>query len=118
MCHRATSALASVERDPTFWTEKFKSFLRGFEFVPAGRTVANAGSANVRLSNCVVLHMEDSIHSIFHICCRECIIMIFLEFPSGYILQNTAMFNMQPYCSIPKEEPQWKSNQAHIQLIE
>jgi len=36
-----------------------------FEFIPAGRTLANAGAATALISNCVVLHMDDSLDSIF-----------------------------------------------------
>jgi ribonucleoside-diphosphate reductase alpha chain len=36
-----------------------------FEFIPAGRTLANAGAMTKLVSNCVVLHMEDSLDSIF-----------------------------------------------------
>jgi ribonucleoside-diphosphate reductase alpha chain len=35
------------------------------EFAPAGRTLANAGGINRVVSNCIVLHIEDTMESIF-----------------------------------------------------
>lgn len=34
-------------------------------FLPAGRTLANAGTQRPVVSNCVVLHMDDDMESIF-----------------------------------------------------
>lgn len=42
---------------------KFYEMMANFEFIPAGRTLANAGLRNV-INNCLVLHVEDSIDSI------------------------------------------------------
>lgn len=45
--------------------EKFYEVLSRFEFTPAGRTVANAGSPTPVVANCIVLHFKDSMESIF-----------------------------------------------------
>lgn len=63
--HRVATHIASVEKDPEFWADKFESMMKSFEFVPGGRTLANAGAKTVLVSNCVVLHMQDSLDSIF-----------------------------------------------------
>ena len=63
--HRVASHIASVEKDRDHWTQKFESMMTSFQFVPGGRTLANAGAETVLVSNCVVLHMEDSLDSIF-----------------------------------------------------
>ena len=63
--HRVATHIASVEKDSEFWADKFESMMKSFEFVPGGRTLANAGAKTVLVSNCVVLHMEDSLDSIF-----------------------------------------------------
>lgn len=65
MFHRVASHLASVEADKEGWTAKFEEVMRNFEFSPAGRTLANAGAATTLVSNCVVLHMDDTLDSIF-----------------------------------------------------
>lgn len=43
----------------------FSEILTSFEFTPAGRTMANAGASTPVVSNCVVLHMTDSMDGIF-----------------------------------------------------
>ncbi|MBD3360909.1 hypothetical protein GF366_03855 [Candidatus Peregrinibacteria bacterium] len=45
--------------------ENFKRTLCNFEFIPAGRTLANAGTKTKLVSNCIVLHSEDSMDGIF-----------------------------------------------------
>ncbi|OHT02898.1 Ribonucleotide reductase, all-alpha domain containing protein [Tritrichomonas foetus] len=65
MFHRVASNLASTEKDSELWTTKFEKIMKSFEFIPAGRTLANAGAKTKLVSNCVVLHMEDSLDSIF-----------------------------------------------------
>lgn len=65
MFHRVAAALAVNEKDSAKWTQEFESVMKNFEFVPAGRTLANAGAETSLVSNCVVLHMEDSLDSIF-----------------------------------------------------
>jgi ribonucleoside-diphosphate reductase alpha chain len=47
------------------WKEKFYEVLSRFEFTPAGRTLANAGAPTPVVANCIVLHFEDSMASIF-----------------------------------------------------
>ncbi|OHT08046.1 Ribonucleotide reductase, all-alpha domain containing protein [Tritrichomonas foetus] len=65
MFQRVAKTLASVEKEPEQWASKFENVMMNFEFVPAGRTLANAGAKTTLVSNCVVLHMEDSLDSIF-----------------------------------------------------
>jgi ribonucleoside-diphosphate reductase alpha chain len=65
MFHRVAANIASEESDSTHWTSQFEQIMLSFEFIPGGRTLANAGSATSLVSNCVVLHMDDSIESIF-----------------------------------------------------
>lgn len=65
MFHRVAAHLASIEQDKERWTNEFEKVMLNFEFVPGGRTLANAGADTVLVSNCVVLHMEDSLDSIF-----------------------------------------------------
>jgi ribonucleoside-diphosphate reductase alpha chain len=65
MFHRIAAKLASNEADKEFWTQRFEEVMLRFEFVPAGRTLANAGAPTALVSNCVVLHMDDSLESIF-----------------------------------------------------
>jgi ribonucleoside-diphosphate reductase alpha chain len=43
----------------------FKDVMINLEFLPAGRTLANAGASTRLVSNCIVLHMEDSMAGIF-----------------------------------------------------
>lgn len=72
MFDRVAEALAKVEevygknKEQIFnLTEKFKEVLYNFEFIPAGRTLANAGGKTRLVSNCIVLHFEDSMEGIF-----------------------------------------------------
>jgi ribonucleoside-diphosphate reductase alpha chain len=65
MFHRVATHLASVEKDKEYWAKAFEKVMNNFEFIPAGRTLANAGAETKLVSNCVVLHMEDSLDSIF-----------------------------------------------------
>ncbi len=72
MFRRVARALAEVERryganDAQIkdWEEKFYTVLSHFEFTPAGRTVTNAGAPTRVISNCIVLHFEDSMDGIF-----------------------------------------------------
>ena len=54
---RVARALASVEtREPDLWEQRFHSILEGFQFIPAGRILAGAGTSNdVTLFNCFVM---------------------------------------------------------------
>lgn len=65
MFHRVASKLASIETESGKWEKTFNDVMTNFEFVPAGRTLANAGAKTTLVSNCVVLHMDDSLESIF-----------------------------------------------------
>ncbi|KAH0791366.1 ribonucleoside-diphosphate reductase, adenosylcobalamin-dependent [Histomonas meleagridis] len=65
MFSRVGNNLASIEEDSEKWGKIFTDVMMNFEFIPAGRTLANAGSTTPLVSNCVVLHMEDSLDSIF-----------------------------------------------------
>jgi ribonucleoside-diphosphate reductase alpha chain len=53
---RVATALAAPERDPTLWSRRFYDAISDFQFLPAGRVVAGAGSArDVTLFNCFVM---------------------------------------------------------------
>eukprot|EP01114_Cavostelium_apophysatum_P019552 TRINITY_DN6338_c0_g1_i1.p1 TRINITY_DN6338_c0_g1~~TRINITY_DN6338_c0_g1_i1.p1 ORF type:complete len:738 (-),score=153.15 TRINITY_DN6338_c0_g1_i1:80-2293(-) len=73
MFHRVARSLAEVEgsrygatpEKVEEWANQFYSIMSNFEFTPAGRTLANAGGPNKLVSNCIVLHIEDSMESIF-----------------------------------------------------
>jgi ribonucleoside-diphosphate reductase alpha chain len=72
MFHRVAKALAEVERsygksgeEIEEWTDTFYDVLTKFEFTPAGRTITNAGAQTPIVANCIVLHFEDSMESIF-----------------------------------------------------
>ncbi len=72
MFERVARAVAEVEKkygksakEIKNWQEKFYQLMTNFEFLPAGRTLTNAGTAMSVISNCVVLHIEDSMDDIF-----------------------------------------------------
>jgi len=72
MFERVADALAKVEanyskdeRTVEEYKNKFKEIFHNFEFIPAGRTLANAGGKTRLVSNCIVLHSEDSMGGIF-----------------------------------------------------
>ena len=53
---RVASALGVPERDPDCWAERFYQAMTDFQFLPAGRVVAGAGSGrSVTLFNCFVM---------------------------------------------------------------
>ncbi|MCA0273190.1 MAG: adenosylcobalamin-dependent ribonucleoside-diphosphate reductase [Proteobacteria bacterium] len=53
---RIARALASVEKDPAAWEDRFYSALEGFKYLPAGRITAGAGTGRtVTLFNCFVM---------------------------------------------------------------
>src|SRR5579872_3766362 len=53
---RVATALAAPERDAALWADRFYEALVDFQFLPAGRVVAGAGSARVvTLFNCFVM---------------------------------------------------------------
>ncbi|KAJ5071642.1 vitamin b12-dependent ribonucleotide reductase [Anaeramoeba ignava] len=70
---RVSKGLAEVEQnyDKTDqqvfeFQNKFSNVMSHFEFIPAGRTLASTGVPGSKIiSNCVVLHMNDSLESIF-----------------------------------------------------
>ncbi len=72
MFNRVAKVLANVEekygksKDEIGKIEEdFRNILYNFEFIPAGRTLTNAGGKTRLVSNCIVLHMEDSMEGIF-----------------------------------------------------
>ncbi len=72
MFHRVADSLAAIERnygkgdtEVKHTAQQFWEVLSSFEFTPAGRTLANAGAPTPLISNCIVLHMEDSMKGIF-----------------------------------------------------
>ncbi len=64
---RVARDLASVEKDPAAWEEKFYAALEGFKYLPAGRILAGAGTGrSVTLFNCFVMGtIPDSMGGIF-----------------------------------------------------
>ncbi len=72
MFERVARAVAEVERDynksdeeiEKFYSE-FRDVLMNLEFLPAGRTLTNAGAPTRLVSNCIVLHPTDSMDGIF-----------------------------------------------------
>jgi len=72
MFDRVAKTLAEVEKDYgkketdiRDLNERFREVLYNFEFIPAGRTLANAGGKTRLVSNCIVVHFEDSMEGIF-----------------------------------------------------
>lgn len=72
MYDRVATALASVEAEHGKTpeqvekiTNEFKEILYNFQFIPAGRTLTNAGGKTRLVANCIVLHFEDSMNGIF-----------------------------------------------------
>jgi ribonucleoside-diphosphate reductase alpha chain len=64
---RVATALAEPEKESSLWAERFYRALEDFQFIPAGRIVAGAGSARkVTLFNCYVMgDIEDDLGAIF-----------------------------------------------------
>lgn len=63
---RVAKALAKVEtKDRKLWADRFFEVMANFEFLPAGRTLNNAGTKQNQLANCFVLPVEDSMEGIF-----------------------------------------------------
>jgi ribonucleoside-diphosphate reductase alpha chain len=64
---RVAKALTAGESDPTRWEPAFTEALSGFQFLPAGRIVAGAGTGrSVTLFNCFVMGtIEDDLGAIF-----------------------------------------------------
>src|SRR3954454_24888146 len=64
---RIATALAAPEKEPELWAGRFYEALENFQFLPAGRVVAGAGSGrNVTLFNCFVMgEIPDDMAGIF-----------------------------------------------------
>ncbi len=63
---RVAKTLAAVEtKQQTHWEEQFYQVMSRLEFLPAGRTLNNAGTKQNQLANCFVLPIEDSMEGIF-----------------------------------------------------
>jgi len=64
---RVARSVASVEREPQLWSDRFYGILHDFRFLPGGRILAGAGSTRqVTLCNCFVMGViEDSLPGIF-----------------------------------------------------
>ena len=64
---RIARALAEVETDPAKWEAEFYAALEGFQFLPAGRITAGAGTGrSVTLFNCFVMGtIPDTMGGIF-----------------------------------------------------
>src|SRR5271170_3502860 len=53
---RVATSLAAVESEPEKWVDRFYAAIDDFQFLPAGRVIAGAGSArDVTLFNCFVM---------------------------------------------------------------
>ncbi|MBU1151701.1 adenosylcobalamin-dependent ribonucleoside-diphosphate reductase [Patescibacteria group bacterium] len=48
------------------WSDNFYNLISSFKFMPAGRTLANAGGKTRLVANCIVIHPEDSMEGIFN----------------------------------------------------
>ena len=73
MFRRVAKAIARVdlqygctERQISEFEEKLYDIMSSLDFVPAGRTLANAGAQTPLVANCVVLHIGDSMREIFN----------------------------------------------------
>ncbi len=67
---RVAKTVALAEETPELrkvWQEKFYTLLSSLEFLPGGRTLANAGTNFPQLANCFVLPMEDNVEEIFEV---------------------------------------------------
>ncbi len=64
---RVAKTLAHVEdvKSRKKWEKEFFDVMSKFEFLPAGRTLNNAGTAQNQLANCFVLPIGDSMEEIF-----------------------------------------------------
>ncbi len=64
---RSAKLMAQVERkaERKHWYKKFFEVMKERKFLPGGRTLANAGTANNQLANCFVMPMPDDVEGIF-----------------------------------------------------
>lgn len=67
-CRRVARALAEVEENPSVWQRRFYDIMASFEFLPAGRIIAGAGTGRaVTMSNCFVMpRIDDSMQGIMN----------------------------------------------------
>jgi ribonucleoside-diphosphate reductase alpha chain len=65
MVRRVAHAVASSEKDPSQWEEKFARLIEDLRFLPNSPTLMNAGKEMGQLAACFVLPVEDSMTSIF-----------------------------------------------------
>jgi ribonucleoside-diphosphate reductase alpha chain len=63
---RVAKTLAGIEKKKKkTWEKKFFEVMAKMEFLPAGRTLNNAGTPQSQLANCFVLPVSDSMEGIF-----------------------------------------------------
>lgn len=74
LSRRVGTGLASVETNPSEWSEKFSEVIYNMLFLPAGRTLRNTGRPRGTLLNCFTLGIEDSIRSIAYQCAKAMIL--------------------------------------------
>ena len=61
----ATTLAATEPKAKKHWRQQFFNVMAAMEFLPAGRTLNNAGTKQNQLANCFVLPIEDSMEGIF-----------------------------------------------------
>lgn len=74
MWKRIAKAMASVEKNPEEWYQKFFTILEDFRFVPGGRIMHGAGREDITttLNNCYVVAIkDDSIGAIYDAVAQE-----------------------------------------------
>lgn len=74
LSRRVGSGLASVEMNPSHWSEKFSEVIYKMLLLPAGRTLRNTGRPRGTLLNCFTLGIEDSMRSIAYQCAKAMIL--------------------------------------------
>ena len=57
--------LYGTKEDVEFWKKEFYDMMVKLDFLPGGRTIANAGTPVKNLANCFVIPVEDSMEGIF-----------------------------------------------------
>jgi ribonucleoside-diphosphate reductase alpha chain len=65
MFRRVARNIASAEKNPALWEEKFHTMMSGLDFLPNSPTLMNAGKDIGQLAACFVLPVEDSMEGIF-----------------------------------------------------
>lgn len=56
------------------WSNEFYAIMSSLDFLPGGRTISTAGTSAPLVSNCVVLHVEDSLEHIFQTLTDACVL--------------------------------------------